>query len=79
MTAAEDFKVQYNRFWKQYHLIGRYLDCPEIDIEKKEKNRHKFNETELQLGTLIKTSRQFLGREMSPAEIELGFFLSWEL
>ena len=79
MTAAEDFKHQYNKYWKQYHLIGRYLDCPEVDIEKKEKNRYKFNDTERTLGQLIQTSKQFLGREMSPAEIELGFFLSWEL
>lgn len=73
MTPAEDFKYQYNKYWTQYHLIARYLACPEISVESKEKNSYKLNEAELQLGTLIHQAHEYIGRQMTTEETEFGF------
>ena len=79
VNMVDDFKLQYNNLWAQYHLMGRYLDCPDISIENQEKNSHKFNQAELQLGQLIMMAKKYLEREMTKGEIEFGFFIGWSL
>lgn len=75
----EDFKRQYNKFWTQYHLIARYLACPDVDVDSKEKNSHKLNDAELQIGQLTGMAKEYLNRNMTQEEIEFGFFTGWEL
>jgi len=79
VDPIKDFKAQYNKYWMQYHLIARYLACPEVSTESKAKNTHKLNEAELQLGDLIGTATNHIGRGMTTEEVEFGFFTGWNL
>jgi hypothetical protein len=71
--AVTDFKYQYNKYWTRYHLVARYLACPDISTDSKAQNTHKLNEAEQQLGELIGTAEEFIGRKMTTEEIEFGF------
>ena len=79
MDSSKDFKIQYNKFWMQYHLIARYLACPEISAQKQNESSHKLNQAEQQLHDLIYTAIEHIGRQMKPEEIEFGFFTGWNL
>lgn len=59
--------------------MGRYLACPEISDEAKQKNSHKLTDAELQLGQLVPLAKDYLNRNMTQEEIEFGFFTGWEL
>lgn len=75
----DDFKREYNRYWARYHMVARYMACPDIPIEKQAGATKKLNDAELQLGDLIQTAKEHIGRELTPNEIEFGFFTGWNL